>query len=91
MEWNGGMEHWNGVLEWSTRMEYWNRSNNSKKPDLATSQLNSWISDMVTAVPRGDKRHHFSFLRAYRKSNELLINTIKVISNSSLSRIPSTT
>ena len=85
------MEWWNGTLERNTGMEYWNGSINAKKPDLATSQLNSyWISDMVTGVPRRDKRHHFSFLRAYCKSNEL-INTIKGILNSSLSRIPSTT
>ena len=85
-----GMEWWNGTLEWSTGMESWNGSINAKKLDLATSQLNSWISDMVTGVPRRDKRHHFSFLRAYCKSNEL-INAIKGIPNSSLSRIPSTT
>ena len=43
-----GMEWWNGTLEWNTGMEYWNGSINAKKPDLATSQLNNWISDMVT-------------------------------------------
>ena len=42
------MEWWNGALEWNTGMEYWNGLINAKKPDLATSQLNSWISDMVT-------------------------------------------
>ena len=24
VEWNTGMEYWNGILEWNTGMEYWN-------------------------------------------------------------------
>ena len=32
VEWNGGMEQWNGTVEWNSGMEYWNGSKIFLKP-----------------------------------------------------------
>ena len=31
LDWNGGLEWWNGMLEWNGGMEWWNRNFSEKE------------------------------------------------------------
>ena len=73
MEWNGGMEWWNGTVEWNSGMEWWNSG---------TVEWNSgmewWNSGMTTPIARVLRRPIPSIFQSSRvKASQLCRRCLK--------------
>ena len=55
MEWNGGMERWNGTVEWNGGMEWWNSGMTTPTDRVLSRPIPTIFQDKQSSLVMANK------------------------------------